>query len=89
MQKKIIMYTTHTCPFCRQQKEWLDSNQVAYTNYFVDDDAHKAEEMIAVSGQMGVPFTRIIDGDKEHHVLGFQKEKLAEILGISSEPSVK
>lgn len=80
---QIYIYSTHTCPFCKREKAWLEENGIEYTNYFVDEDASKAEEMIEASGQMGVPFTRIIKDDgSEEHILGFQQEKLAEILGI-------
>lgn len=66
------------------QKEYLDAKGVKYENIFVDHDTKAAEELMQLEGQMGVPFTIITkdDGSKET-ILGFDKAKLNEILGIS------
>jgi len=80
---EITIYTTHTCPYCKMEKAYFDEKGVEYTNLFVDDDQSKAVEMMDKSGQLGVPFTVIkTDDGQEHTVLGFQKEKLNEILGL-------
>ena len=80
----VTIYTTQTCPFCRQEKEFLSGHNVEYTEHYVDQDREKAQEMIEKSGQMGVPITVITDdAGKEHHVLGFQKNKRMEILNLS------
>lgn len=65
------------------EKAYLDSKKVQYTNIYVDEDQKAAEEMIKISGQMGVPFTVIEkdDGSKVT-ILGFEKEKLDKQLGI-------
>lgn len=77
---QIIMYSTHTCNFCKQQKAWLAQHNISYTNYFVDDDPAKAEEMIAISEQRTVPFTRIIKDGEETHLVGFHADLLHGIL---------
>ena len=82
IKSEVIVYTTHTCPFCNQQKSWLDEHGIEYENIFVDDEQEKAKEMVEISGQMGVPFTRIITENDEVHILGFQEEKLRKELGI-------
>lgn len=80
---EVTIYSTKSCPYCQMEKEYLDEKGIKYTNYYVDGDQEKAQEMIEISGQMGVPFTVIkADDGQEHYVLGFQKEKLNEILGI-------
>lgn len=79
----VIIYTTHTCPFCEQEKDFFKEHDVEYTEHYVDEDRQKAEEMIKKSGQMGVPFTVIVDDEgEEHEVLGFQEAKLKEVLGV-------
>ncbi len=82
MQVKI--YTTTTCPYCKMEKEYLDSKGIKYENVFVDQDEDAAKQMIEESGQMGVPLTKITkdDGTVEH-ILGFEKTKLNQALGIS------
>lgn len=79
----VTIYTTTTCPYCKMEKEYLDSKGVKYENVFVDQDANKAQEMMDLSGQLGVPFTVIEEEDgSETKILGFDKPKLNEALGI-------
>lgn len=81
---KVTVYTTTTCPYCKMEKEYLDSKSVKYENFFVDQNPGKAEEMMEESGQMGVPFTVIEKDDgSEEKILGFDKEKLNKALGTS------
>ncbi|EKD57888.1 MAG: hypothetical protein ACD_57C00114G0002, partial [uncultured bacterium] len=35
---KIVMYTTRTCPFCRMQKDYLASKNIAYEEILVDEN---------------------------------------------------
>ncbi|MBI3103461.1 NrdH-redoxin [Candidatus Daviesbacteria bacterium] len=83
MAKKVTIYSTVTCPYCKMEKEYLDSKGIKYENIFVDQDPKAAEEMVKISNQMGVPFTVITkeDGSQET-ILGFDKQKLVNALGI-------
>lgn len=82
MQVKI--YTTTTCPYCKAEKEYLDSKGIKYENIFVDQNPQAAEEMVKISNQMGVPFTVITKDDgSQVTILGFDKDKLNQSLGIS------
>jgi glutaredoxin-like YruB-family protein len=79
----IKIYTTTTCPFCKLEKEYLDSKGIKYENVFVDQDGDAAKKMIEESGQMGVPFTEITKEDGSLvKILGFDKQKLNEALGL-------
>lgn len=81
MQVKI--YSTVTCPYCKMEKDYLDSKGIKYENVFVDQDPQAAEEMVKISGQMGVPFTVITKDDgTKITFLGFDKAKLDTILNI-------
>ena len=81
---KVKIYTTTTCPFCKLEKEFLDSKGVTYENVFVDQDATAAKKMIEESGQMGVPFAEITKDDGTMvKILGFDKDKINEALRIS------
>lgn len=75
---KIRVYTTPTCIYCKRLKEFLKENKVEYEEIDVSRDHLKAEEMVKVSGQMGVPVS-VIDGQV---VIGFDKEKIKELLKI-------
>ena len=74
----VIVYSTPTCPYCNQLKEYLSEKNVKYENIDVSTDQDKAQEMIKKSGQMGVP---VIDMDGEI-LVGFDKKKVAELLKI-------
>lgn len=75
--KSVIVYSTATCPFCVRVKQYLNENNIQFTNYDVGADPAKAQEMIGKSGQMGVP---VIDVGGTI-VIGFDKEKIKEALG--------
>ena len=82
---KITIYTTRTCPFCKMEKEYLDSKSIQYEEILVDERPEEAQKMIAMSGQLGVPFTVIKKEDsQEEKILGFDKARIDQILQISS-----
>ena len=74
--KKIILYTTPSCHYCKHVKDFLNEKKVKYTTIDVAGDKVKIQELIEKSGQMGVPVTVI--GDKV--IIGFNKEALTEAL---------
>lgn len=90
--KSIDIYTTHTCPFCKMEKAFLDENSVEYNEHFVDDDDNKKTEMINLSGQMGTPVTVVefSDGEKRQFA-GFNQAILKTIIGgeIAGDPLVQ
>ncbi len=75
----INVYSTPTCPFCKQLKAFLQENSVEFTDIDVSTDEEKAQEMIQKSGQMGVPVLEA--GDQI--VVGFDKDKITEVLKLS------
>ena len=74
----VNIYTTPTCVYCQMAKEFFKENNVSYQENDVSSDAKAREEMINKSGQMGVP---VIEVEGEI-VIGFDKEKLMELLDI-------
>jgi len=74
----VNIYTTPTCVYCQMAKEFFKENNVSYQEHDVSSDAKAREEMINKSGQMGVP---VIEVEGEI-VIGFDKEKLMELLDI-------
>ena len=79
-----IIYSTTTCPFCKMLKDYLSEKNIAYTEKLVDqDDAAKEEMMAASGGFLAVPFSIITKDDGSRaNVIGFDKNKLNEILQI-------
>jgi len=82
--KDITLYSTMSCPYCRMEKNWLDSKQVKYNVIFVDLNHIEAQKMVEKTGQMGVPVTEILYDDAEsEYIIGFDRTKLASVLGVS------
>lgn len=75
-QKNITIYSTETCHYCHLAKAYFDENKIAYTDYNVGKDQAKAEEMVKISGQMGVP---VIDINGEI-IVGFDRAKIEKAL---------
>ncbi|MFA5142657.1 MAG: glutaredoxin domain-containing protein [Candidatus Omnitrophota bacterium] len=78
MAKTVTVYSTPTCPFCIRAKQFLKDNNIQFKDIDVSENHEKAQEMIAKTGQMGVPVLDI-DGDI---VVGFDKERIKTALGI-------
>ncbi|MBI2065131.1 MAG: glutaredoxin family protein [Candidatus Yanofskybacteria bacterium] len=76
----VKIYSTPTCPWCKKAKAYLDEKGVAFENFNVAEDMKAQEEMIKISGQMGVPVLDI--GGKI--VVGFDKGKIDELLDIKN-----
>ena len=74
--KKVVIYSTPTWPYCHQAKEYLSQKGVPFTEHNVAADREKAKEMIEKSKQMGVPV--IIIGDEV--MVGFNQAKLDSLL---------
>ncbi len=78
MAKNIIIYSTPTCHFCHTAKDFLTENNIPYTDYDVQTDLEKRQEMVAKSGGMAVP---VFDIDGEV-IVGYDKDKIATLVGI-------
>jgi glutaredoxin-like YruB-family protein len=76
MEKTVTIYSTPVCHFCHAAKEFFKEHNVAYTDYDVASDAAKRQEMIEMTGQMGVPVIRI----GNDVVIGFDEGKISELL---------
>ena len=63
--EKVIIYSTHQCPFCIMAKKFMDEHNISYENHFVDDSEEEREKMVKLSGQLGVPV--IVIGDKVYN----------------------
>ena len=74
--KTVTIYSTPVCHFCHAAKDYFNDNGVEFTEYDVAADQDKRQEMIEITGQMGVPVIRI--GDDV--VVGFDEAKVAELL---------
>ena len=78
MDKKVIIYSTPTCPYCMRAKQFLSDNSIAFEDIDVSTNQTAGEEMVRKSGQMGVP---VLDIEGEI-IVGFDKERIIQVLGI-------
>ncbi len=77
-QKRVLVYSTPSCPHCNNLKNYLRRNQVHFRDIDVSKDQKMAQELVKKSGQQGVPQTEI----NGRIVVGFNKPKIDEMLGI-------
>lgn len=74
----VKVYTSPTCTWCTKLKEYLTKNNVQFEAIDVSADRAIVKELVAKTGQMGVPVTEI-DGE---YIIGFDKEKINAKLGL-------
>lgn len=75
--KNVTVYSTPTCPYCHQVKDYLKAKGVAFSDLNVASDLEARNAMVQKSGQLGVP---VVDVDGQV-VIGFNRAKLEELLG--------
>jgi len=76
MPKQVEVYSTPTCPYCHQAKDFLKEKGVEFTDYNVATDIDARNSMVQKSGQLGVPVI-VVEGDV---VVGFNRGRLEELL---------
>jgi len=76
---EVKVYSTPTCPYCIKVKEYLKQKSVDFQNIDVSASKDSLEEMVKLTGQMGVPVVTI-DGNV---IVGFDKTKIDSQLNIS------
>lgn len=75
MAKKVVIYTSNTCPFCTMATDFLRDKGVDFEEKNVQTDATAREELMA-KGYTGVPVINI-DGEE---IVGFDKGKIEKLL---------
>ena len=74
--KKIVIYSTPTCPYCRMAKDFLKEKKVEFEDINVAEDEEAASIIVEKTGQYGVPVIQI----GEEYVIGFDKDRIEELL---------
>jgi glutaredoxin-like YruB-family protein len=77
-QKRVTVYSTPTCTWCKTLKTHLKKNGIRFTDIDVSKDQKAAEAMVSRSGQQGVPQTDIAG----EMIVGFDKTRINTLLGI-------
>lgn len=79
MGKTVTIYSTPSCHYCHMAKDFFAANNVTFTDINVAVDNEKRQEMVEMTGQLGVPVIRIDDDV----IVGFDQGKVKELLGIA------
>ncbi|MEK7143080.1 MAG: Uxx-star family glutaredoxin-like (seleno)protein [Patescibacteria group bacterium] len=74
---KVIIYTTISCPYCHQAKEYFQAQKIDFEEIDVGQNPQAAQEMVKLSGQMGVPVI-VIDNKV---MVGFDQKEIESALG--------
>lgn len=73
---KIAIYSTPTCPYCISAKKYFKNNNIDFEDIDVSSNQEKAQEMVEISGQMGVPVIKIDD----KILVGFDQAEIEKII---------
>jgi glutaredoxin 3 len=76
--KKVIVFSTPTCSWCRKLKGYLKENRVRFRDVDISRDPKAAQDMFRKTKQQGVPQIWI----NNVPVVGFDKEKINRLLDI-------
>lgn len=74
---QVKVFSTPTCPYCIRAKKYLEERGIPFENVDVSSDQAGLQEMIRVSGQMGVPVI-LVNTDV---IVGFDKARIDAKLG--------
>lgn len=72
----VKVYSTPTCPYCKLLKDFLSEKKVDFEDINVANDPTAANEMVKLSGQMGVPVADI----EGQVIVGWNKDAVEEAL---------
>ena len=75
-ENKVTIYGNTTCAYCGAARMLLTRKAVEFEDIDVTTDRSRVEEMVKISGQMGVPV--IVVGDEV--IVGFDQARLEELL---------
>ena len=79
----IKIFSTPNCPYCQMLKDFLQKNAKNFTEIDITKDPNAGQELLKISGQMGVPVT-VVSGIKSKNqvIIGFDQDALGEALEI-------
>jgi glutaredoxin 3 len=73
---EIRIYSSPTCPYCIQAKNYFNKKNITFRDFDVAHDTKAAQEMLDLSGQMGVPVIKIDD----EVIVGFDQDKIEKLI---------
>jgi glutaredoxin 3 len=78
MAKNITIFTTNTCTYCGMVKRYLSAKNLSYDEVNVEEEPHRREEALRMSGALTVPITVVTkDDDTQEVIVGYNLARLA------------
>jgi len=78
MNKRVLVFTSPRCSWCRKVKNYLRKNRIRFKEIDITKDETAAREIVRKTGQKGVPVTLI----NNRPIVGFDKRKLDKLLNL-------
>ena len=75
----VKVYSINDCPWCEKVKKYLKSKNVEFEEHNIEENDADRDACYELTGDTMVPITTSNDKD---YVLGFEKAKLDEMLGL-------
>lgn len=81
----ITVFSSSTCAICHSEMQWLDKLGVKYDNVVVDESDDAMTKMLEATGGViqGTPLTLIEDDTTRELVPGFDRTRIAHLIGLS------
>jgi glutaredoxin-like protein NrdH len=79
--RKVVIYTQESCSPCTAEKLWLKDNGIEFEERNIRENPTYLDEIVEL-GASATPATVVEDENGSQVVMGFDQEKLSEILGI-------
>lgn len=77
-RKRVIVFTTPTCSWCRKTKQYLKEKRIPFKEVDVSKDTAAARDLVRRTGQTGVPVILI----NNRPIVGFNKPLIDRMLEI-------
>ncbi len=77
---KLTVYTTPSCTYCVELKNWLDKEGLSYVEKDVSTDKDAFLKMEELTASKAVPVTRIETDKGSQTILGFNAPEFAAII---------
>lgn len=75
----VKVYSINDCSWCEKVKKYLKSKNVEFEEHNIEENDDDRDACYELTGDTMVPITTANDKD---YVLGFEKAKLDEMLGL-------
>lgn len=78
----VTVFSTTNCGICHAVMQWMDKQDIKYTNKVVDESDEAMNDFMAINdGMIGTPLTIIENDGNTAKISGFDQPKLKAAIG--------